>query len=80
MQTLYKFQPSVSADSSRRTSAPPIKSIVELIIMKEEYDRKPNEDSNLKLILSKVAEESCKWVNNMQYCTIVVDVNYYIIM
>ena len=63
------FQPSVpdSPDITSEIAAASIKSIIELIRMKEQYGSASYGHPELELtqlLLSKVVEDSCNWVSN----------------
>ena len=59
------FQPSVKGSSSMRAAAASVKSVIELIRMKEKYQALDGmyQDSQVTLF-SEVVKESCSWVSN----------------
>ena len=66
LQTIHHiFRPLVTGtDLDRNKIAPSIKSVIELIRMKEMYS-KSNQDPEVQLLLSEVAKESCRWVSRL---------------
>ena len=69
MQVLNKFSPETPGIENNRNHAATIKSVIELIRMKDAMNSDP-QLALAQLLLGKVAEESCLWVSTaINNCT-----------
>jgi hypothetical protein len=56
------FQPLVPSSSSKQVTASAVKSVIELMIIASKTDGKLPQSQSVQQLLSKVVEDSCKWV------------------